>query len=904
MKVCRRFFSLLLASLVLAATIAGGAQVPAARAQGEPPVATPAAVVRTLPNGLRIAVLEDHAAPVVQVAIWYRFGSDDETPGKTGLAHGLEHMMFRGTPELSSAGLDDLGARLGGLFNANTTNDYTHFYFVVPADRMDVMLHVEADRMTHLKLSPSDWNTEKQAVLQEYDQDYSQPIIKLLFATNDALYPGTPYGKSALGTRADIVNATAADLKRYYDAWYAPNNATLVVTGDVRAADVFASAARWFGPIPRKVLPHPVLPVARPASGANITMQADYPFEVLDLAYALPGDDPANDLPLAQSELAILALQNARAPLRTALVNSGLALAFFILPQTTRHGTIAHALFIVAPGHTSAEVRAAYERSLARTAGEGVNADYLAAAKRQSISSLTYARDSITGLGNGIGSGYVFPGDTDPAKAAAIIESVTPDQATAALRTYFAQPNAAGIVTPTTTDPTKVRPISDFSGAIADDFSGRVPSGPIVQAPWVKTAITVPLALGSTVKPKEFTLPNGLRLLVQEVHSNPTVFISGFIREFEQADPDGKDGLGSITSSLLGAGSARYDFDAQRKLADDLGAQISYGQSFSAHGFAKDTGALLDTLADSVQHPLFPAYRLTLTKTYAATSLSRRGLDPNYRSSRAFAEALYPPGDPALRETTPESIGAITLDDVRAYHTTWYRPDLTTLVIVGDVDTAGVLAMVRSAFGDWSVSGPKPDPTLPPLPLPSPVAKIVEAATNDDAVELGSTALTVGNPDRVAFQLMNAILGGGGFDSRLMNEVRVNRGLVYSISSNLHAGVERGTWTLQFRSAPAKTKEALAVVTHEIERIQTEPVTQAELDRQRIRLTASTAIGEESTQAIVGDINGLARNGLPLDSYATLAKRYAAVTPADIERVAKTYLHPENLVEVLTGPKP
>jgi len=899
MQVYRRLFAVALVvalfSSFLPRQVAAQAASPAPAAVGQ---------VRTLPNGLRVVVLEDHAAPVVQVAMWYRFGSDYETPGKTGLAHGLEHMMFRGTPELSAAGLDDLGARLGGLFNANTTNEYTHYYFVVPADRMDLMVHVEADRMQHLKLSQSDWNTEKQAVLQEYDQDYSQPILQFIFGMGDAIYPGTPYGKSALGKRADIVNATAADLRHYYHEWYAPNNATLVITGDVRAADVFASAQRWFGPIARKTLPQRTVPAATAATGGSVKISAEFPFQILDLAYALPGDNPATEVPLSQAILATLALENARAPMRTALVDSGLTLGYFILPQTDRHGSIAHALFIVAPGKSADDVRATFEKSLAATTAAGLDPDFIAAGKRQAINSLTYARDSITGLGNSIGAGYVFPGDSDPAKGQAMIDAITPAQVNAALRTYFAKPNAVGTLTPTTTDPSKAKPPGDLSGAIADDFSGRVPSGPLVQVGWVKAAIKEPLALSSTVKPKEFMLPNGLRLLVQEVHSNPTVFIDGFVRGFEQADPAGKEGLGEITSSLLGYGSAKYDYSAQRKVADDLGATLSFGQSFSAHGFATDAGALIDALADSVQHPTFPESRFALVKAQTGARVLRRALDPNYRSSRAFEQALYPADDPALRETSSASLGAITLDDVRAYHDAWYRPDLTTIVVVGDVDAHAIEAKVAAAFGPWTASGPKPDPTLPPLPLPSPVAKIVETPANDDSVQLGTTAITIGNPDRTAFQLLNAILGSGGFDSRLMEELRQKRGLVYGVSSRLNAGIERGTWTVDFRSVPSKTNAAIALVKAQMKRLQVEPVTQTELDRQRIRVTASTAIREEATQAIVDDIGTLAQDRLPLDYYATLGTRYAAVTPADIERVAQRYLHPDNLVEVVTGPKP
>ena len=893
-------FQRLCAAMLAATLLLGGSRtLPARAASG---AAIPAQV-QTLPNGLRVVVLEDHAAPVVQVATWYRFGAAYETPGKTGLAHGLEHMMFRGTPSISSSGLDDLGARLGAQFNANTTNEYTHFYFVVPADRADLMIHVEADRMAHLKLEQKDWDVEKQAVLQEWDQDYSNPIFQFLFGINEKVYPGSPLGKTALGVRSDIVKSTAADLRRYYSEYYRPNNATLVVTGDVRAADIFASAKRWFGSLPAGKLPAMQITAPTPASGNTLTISAEFPFEILDLAYALPGDNPQTEVPLAQAEFALGALQNERGPLRKTLVDSGLTLGFLALPLTDRHASTAHVLFIIAPGHTSDEVRAAFDKTLADLLQTGFNADYIEAARRSSIASLTYSRDSITGLGDGIGSDYVFPGDTDPAKGEALLRAITVDDVNAAARTFFAKPNVVGILKPTTTDPTKAKPPSNINGGVSDNFTGRVPSGPIVQAAWVKASIKRPLSLASRVKPTVYTLPNGLKLLVQEVHSNPTVIISGTVRGSAQFDPPGKEGLSSITSGLLTYGSAKYDFGAQRKLSDDLAAQIGYGQNFSAHGFSKDTGTFIGALADDLEHPLFPDGRFNLVRTQSAANVARRAIQPSYRSDRAFLEALYPPGDPVLRQDTSDSLQAITLDDVKSYAAQYYRPDLTTIAVVGDVNAEDVHQAVLAAFGGWMSTGPKPDPKLPPIPLPSPVRKLVETPAIDYDVELGTTALARTSPDYDAFRLMNSVLGNGGFDSRLMEEVRQKRGLVYGISSNLNAGRDRGVMTISFRAIPSKADKALAVVQQELRRLQREPVSATELDRQKIRLAASAVIAEQSTYAIAGDLMNIGTNDLPLDYYATFAARFAKITPADIERVAKTYLHPDNLVEVRTGPK-
>jgi zinc protease len=865
--------------------------------------APPSAQLRTLANGMRIVVLEDHAAPVVLVHTYYRFGALDETTGKTGLAHALEHMMFRGTRTLSSAGLDDMNARLGADLNAQTQNEQTHYYFVVPSDRADTLIHVEADRMRNLKLDPKDWALEKGAVLQEYAQDYSQPFFQLLFGASEKVFPDSRLGGTALGAKADIEKATVADLRRYYDAWYRPNNATLVVTGDVKAANVFASAKKWFGPIPSAKLPARKQYEPKPASGATMSLKAEFPFTIVDEAFAAPGNAPATEHDQIRNDIALAAMTNARGPYRPALVDTGLMLGIVPIPLEDRRASTIHALLLVAPGHTADEVRAAFEKTTAALLAKGLDPELIAAAKRASIARLTYARDSIVGLGDGIGEGYVFPGDTDPSRYAALIDAVTVDEVNAVARAVFAKAAVVATLEPTTTDPTKFKPPSNISSSVSDSFGERVPNGPVVQPAWLKTALAKPLDLHSAVNPVVTTLPNGLKLLVQRVASNPTVFVRGMVRTAGTYDPAGKEGLGAIASGLMNWGSAKYDYAAQRKLADDRAAQLSFGTTFSAHGRAEDVTTLLDALADDVRHPLLPTDKLALAKQQLTAVASRRALDPNYRTQRAFLEALYPAGDPALREDSAASIGSITLDDVKAYHAKYIRPDMTTLVVVGDIDPAAIAREVMARFGDWTADGPKPDPHLPAIPLPAAKKQSVETAQQDVSVQLGAPSLARTSPDYDALRVANEIYGGGSFDARLFREVRVKRGLVYGAYSSLAAGRDRGTMTITFRAVPSKVEAADAVVRAELKRMQTEPVSAEELARAKTRIIATTIDAEQATSTIAGDLMRIGTDDLPTSYYTTLTQRYAKITPADIQRVSKTYFHPDNLVEVRTGPK-
>ncbi|HYZ15330.1 MAG TPA: insulinase family protein, partial [Candidatus Acidoferrum sp.] len=189
----RRLATIGLCAALLALAPAAAQTLPSARTA---PVAQ-----RTLGNGLRVVVVQDHAAAVVQTAMWYGFGSLDEVPGKTGLAHGLEHMMFRGTNQVSGGGFDEIGARLGAVINADTNEDYTHYYTLMPADKVDLAIHLEADRMRGLLLRQADWALEKGAVLSEYDSDESQPVARLTEVVRATLYAGSPFARTPLGVR-------------------------------------------------------------------------------------------------------------------------------------------------------------------------------------------------------------------------------------------------------------------------------------------------------------------------------------------------------------------------------------------------------------------------------------------------------------------------------------------------------------------------------------------------------------------------------------------------------------------------------------------------------------------------------------------------------------------------------
>ena len=855
--------------------------------------------LRVLPNGMRVLVVEDHLAPVVETAVYYGFGAYDETPGKTGLAHALEHMMFRGTPSLSGEGLTDAMGQLGATINAATFADYTRYYFVIPAEKLDLALHIEADRMQNLALRAADWQLERGAVLTEIIGKSGSPGGQLRKAILEAAYgKESRYALDVAGITSDVEHATVEDLRAYYERWYAPNNATLVVTGDVQPAAVFAAARTYFAGIPRRAIPAHERPAPELHMGQTVSIHGDFAFGNVTIAYPFVGDVGGVETDAASLLPSII--NNIRSPFYRDMVQNGYAFGVSAYADTTLHNGLLYITLTPKPPHSPEVVVAAFERTMAQFLADGPSADLIAAAKAESATSDTFARDSIPGLGYLEGYVVGYEMHNDPLRDTRAIARVTPADVAAAARKYFARPAVVGTIVADGKQRTSATPPPR---QINDDFTSRESTGQVVQAPWVQTAISGALVASNRTRPVEFRLQNGIRVFVQHLGINPTVYISGSIRGSSKFDPDGKEGMGAITTTLMGFGSKKYDFNARSKLQDQLSANITIGQGFSAYGLSKDFTTLVDVVADGIRNPAYPDQYFALIKNGFLTAISRREHNSDYRAGRTVLEMLAPPGDPTLRQPSTLSVSSITKADLQAYHDAYIRPDLTTITVVGDVSVAQARAVLTKYFGDWNAPGPKPDISLDPLPLRPAQMKQIETEGTTVSATLAQPAPARKSPDFYALLLLNTILGSGGeLTTRLMQDLRVHHGLVYSVSSDYSAQQDRGILEFHVSATPEHMKEAIARLKAEITRAQTEPPTETELARAKKYIIGQTLVGEDSIAGIASAINNIGTNDLPLDYYQTRNAIFNSITAADVLRVAKLYLKPNNLAEVYEGP--
>ncbi|HKU81290.1 MAG TPA: insulinase family protein, partial [Candidatus Tumulicola sp.] len=673
--------------------------------------------------------------------------------------------------------------------------------------------------------------------------------------------------------------------------------ATLVVTGDVAHQTVFSKAERYFGKIPRKKLP-PALdrtPVA--ATGKTVEAEFPFPFEVLDLAYAIPGDKQAGEP--AVSTLATL-LENQRSPFYQALVQSNIALAIEANADTQLRGGLLHVFIILNPGHHANEAQAVFQNTLDGVLKNGFSPDLVTAAKRLTIAERLYSADSIDGIGSLAGYTYGIVGEKISAEDDRLA-ALTGNDLLAAARKYMSRPNVVGHLTPNDTPPKGSSNKSD--AAASDDFSKRVPTGPIVEPAWIAKAVRTPTTARSALAPVTFTLPNGLRVIVQQKTDRPTFVLRGSIASSPAFQPPGQEGISRLANSVADYGSAKYPFAQRRKATDEMGAFVETGQTFSAQGESRDFERIVDIVGDGEAHPTFEEPWLSQERSQLANSLQSESSISGVMIDRAYDQLLLASDDPSLRNPTPQSVQNITQNDLLTYAARYWRPDLTTIAVVGDLSPDRVRSALTAAFGPWQDSGQKPNAHLMAMPAATKGHDYIGTSANQVYIRLGQPAVARTNPDYDTFLVLNQILGGSGaFESRLWQELRQKRGLVYSVDSSIDANADRGDLRVELSASPQRVVEAVQFVRTELEQLQTRPVSATELQEAKVRLVSDALLSEASSNGQAKQLLDLLDNDLPLDYYRTLNDRFARITAADVQRVARQYLKPQQLVEVYAGP--
>ncbi len=889
-RALRISFLCLLGALILAA------------APVEPTAGASGVLKATLANGLRVVIVRNAIGPVVSTDLTYLVGSRDDPPDVPGMAHAQEHMMFRGTPNLSTSELGTVATALGGEFNAATTDSTTHYQFTVPAADLDAVLRIESDRMRDVLDAQAQWENERGAIEQEVLRDQSEPGNDFFRDVQLIAYAHTPYGHEGVGTRAAFDRLTGPRIKEFYNRWYAPNNAVLVVAGDVDPAQTLEGIRARFESIPRRAVPAHAVAHFEPLRRTVLARPTTLVYPLAAVGFRLPGVDSDDFLP---SFVLQGILDSQRSPLRS-LVDTGAALdADWVSLPYVDEAQLGFATAALRPGADPLRASQQLEEILAGYARGGIPSELFETTKRLLIAGQEESRNSIASLASDWATTIAVDREPSIVREQELIANVTLADVNRVAKKYLRPDQAiVGALTPSADASQNAQAAPPQTGP----EKPLAAQPPVTHLPeWANRLvehITVPAA---TRRPAQMKLSNGITLVVQPETISDSVFLYGSVKTNPVLQESvSKAGVSSVLAAIYDYGTLDADRRTFQRAQDDADSDVSGGTSFGLQSTSRSFDRAVALLAQAELRPRFDQPTFALARQHATEELQTALNGSSSLANRRSARLLLPAGDPELREPTVDSLAALSLDDVKAYYAKTMRPDLTTIVVVGNVTPDVARAAIEREFGSWHATGSAPDVRLAPVPLNPPgEVRLSLPIAQDSVIFQQIVDITRTSPDVSALLLGNAILGGGSLgpeQSRLFRDLRQNAGLVYSISSQLEPRRERYELSIEYACLPANQARIGALIDAEIRRMQTEPAGSFELSLAKASTVRQTVIADSSINSIGAALLDDAENGFPFDQRQIDARNFLRVDARAVVSAMAGYVHPDHFVRVIEGP--
>ncbi len=857
-----------------------------------------------LANGLKVILKENHAAPVVTWVVTYKVGSRNEPLGATGSAHLLEHMLFKGTRTLGKGQVAQILDRNGADSNASTWVDWTNYYETYSSDRLELGLIIESARMREALILDSERKSEMTVVRNELERGESNPSRILYQHLMSTAFRSHPYHHPTIGWRSDVETVPTSQLKRFYDTYYRPNNAVAVLVGDFKTADAIQLIRRYFERFPKGPTPPAVRTVEEPQTGERrFTLRRRGETNMVMLGWHTPQASHHDIGPLLVLDSILSTGVTGR--LYQAIVETELATSAYSDVGLMRDPSLFRMGATLKPGGDHAKVEAALTGELEKLKTAPVSPDELAKAKAQAEAAYVYENEGTAGLAHALASYEAIAGwqrnftllDEIKRTSAADIQRVA--------KAYFGGDGRTVGWYVATNDGPVPPPPPNFGGGQATANEAKVqpaPLYPFEQRLPARRQLTPPVRR---------VLANGLTLIVLPNPGSQTVALDGQIWAGELHEPAEKDGLAGATAAMLPNGTARRN---KLALAGDL-ERVSASVSFSGgthltdvagNCLAKDLDVMLDALAEMLMQPTFPADELAKLKARWVAAIRRAEDQPATHVARAFAQAVYPPTHPYHQDdaaTDIRAIEALTRADLEAFHRRYYGPNTTTLVLVGKVDPADVIARLDSKLAGWApaqlVKHEVPDA---PPGAPRKVIVPMPDKTNVEVKVGHAIGLRRRSPDYHAAQIGNYVLGGDPLSSRLGLRLRDELGLTYGTYSSISGSLGPGAWSGSLTVNPANVATGLSELKQVVARYLREGIGARELTFAKSAFIGSQAVGLASNGGMASSLAGIELHGLGLDYWGRYPGLIGGLTAAQVNAAVRRYVHPQAAHTIMVGP--
>ncbi|MCD4658127.1 MAG: insulinase family protein [Planctomycetes bacterium] len=868
---------ILLSILFMAGAIhSQGDKIEVTKAEAKLEVSSAEFIEYKLDNGLEVIIKPMHRIPLVATFMFYKVGSSFEMPEYYGASHFLEHLMFKGTDKYKKGEIDKISQLNGGENNAYTTTDYTAYHFQFPTKNWEIALEIEANRMRNCSFVEKEFYAELEVVLEELNESFDDPWSYMFMQSNPLIYGHKhAYGHPILGNETALRQLTPEKMRQFYDNFYQPDNAVLVIAGDINVADAKEKVEKHLGKIEarkteinRKFEKFKNAHLAPSTGYHNINKDTNITRMTASFN-TVPRKHP--DYPALLVLDNILSSGESSRLMKKILTEKKLADDF---------GSWSYCRALAGEFTFWAELPLVRDftaiideihASLSELA-HNMPTDYeVSKAKNQTLASLVFSGQKTHNIAQNLGFNKIAFSDADyQSKFIEKIQAVTPEDVQRVVKTYFDKDKA--VIT--------------------------------VMKPREEIKIETFGAKGFEIQ--KFTLENGLTVEFVEEHNAKMIALDLDIRLGSLFEPANKIGVYNLLGKMLLQGTAKKSALEISEKINFWGAKVeSRGDGISASILRKDFAEFMHLLAEIVITPTFPEDRLTIKKKLAVNALKSLLDDPDEISYMNFMSLLYPAKHPYAFHETVEGLNAISREDIQKFYKQHFMPNNATLHVVGDIKAPKLAEILNREFACWQ-KGKTTELKLPEVKLQTDdrttYKKFADAV--QASIYIGHRGIKRSNPDYYALLVLDNILGtGAGFTDRLSADLRDTQGYAYSVWMVLAEGAryDYGRLIGGIQTSKENIVNSIAGIIKHLELIRNEKVTDEEIKGAKKYLIGSFPSTYESYEELVKILRRINVYGLGYGFFADFPQKIEAVTKDEVLRVAKKYLHPETLTISICG---
>ncbi len=858
-----------------------------------------------LPNGLQVLLFPDASKPTITVNITYMVGSRHENYGETGMAHLLEHLLFKGTPKHPA--IDQEFNQRGARFNGTTWLDRTNYYELVQAgdDNLEWAIELEADRMVNSNIAKKDLDSEMTVVRNEYESGENSPFSVLLKRMQSITFDWHSYGRSTIGNKSDIENVRIENLKAFYKTYYQPDNATLLIAGKFEESKALALVAKHFAKVKKPTRKLPPEWTQEPSQDGNreFTVRRKGDIQIVAIAYKVPSSLHADSDGLAFANAILSQAPTGR--LHKEIVEKGnKASQVFGFPLMGTHPGIQIFGAVLKKDDKVEPVRDEIVKIIESFHETPPTKEEMERTRQASLNAAEKTLANHEAIGVQM-SEYIAMGDWRLFFLARDdIAKVTPEMVAAASKAYFRRDNrTVGIFIPEDNPLRAELPATPTVAEVMKDFKAKADTS-------VSEAFD-PSQANIDKRTQIVTFGNVKAALLPKKNRGEIVNVAIGMRIGNEKALFGQQNISGFAGAMLSRGTSKY---TRSQLSDEFERLKVSGRVSGPGANIQTTRANLEEALRLVAHvlrePAFPEGEFEQLRNQSITGIMSQLSEPEARAGEAMSKHfnIYPKGDwryaPTLEEGLEEAKAA-KLEDAKRFHAQFYGADPAQIAIVGDFDAASVTPLLKELFGDWKPKVPYERVSQEYREV-APKNFSVATPDKENAVFIARQNVNMrdDDPDFPALYVANYILGGGaGFDSRLTARIRQKDGLSYGVGSDLAVGSQdrAGNWSAYAIAAPANIAKVESAFNEELVRAIKDGFTEAEVAAAKSGIIQTRVQTRSQDGALAGGWIANLHLGRTYTFSKQLEDKILALKVSDVNAALRKHVDPSKVTIVKAG---